>query len=92
MGNSTSTHQRFGEGAIRKVRDRRDEHPSLWTTLASVSRKLGITPKTLREWFRCYEIDAGNKEGLNSDERARLKALEKENKELTRANRYFAMP
>ena len=74
------------ERAIRMVRDHRDEYPSLWATLKSVSQKLGITPETLREWYRRYEIDAGMKEGLTSDERARLKALEKENKELRRAN------
>lgn len=74
------------ERAIRMVRDHRDEYPSLWATLRSVSQKLGITPETLREWYRRYEIDVGKKEGLTSDERARLKALEKENKELRRAN------
>ncbi len=74
------------ERAVRMVRDHRDEYPSLWAALQSVSQKLGMTTETLREWYRRAEIDAGNKEGLTSDERVRLKALEKENKELRRAN------
>ena len=74
------------ERAVRMVRDHRDEYPSLWAALQSVSQKLGMTTETLREWYRRAEIDVGNKEGLTSDERIRLKALEKENKELRRAN------
>ena len=86
MGKINKYAPKVRERAIRMVRDHRDEYPSLWATLRSVSQKLGITPETLREWYRRYEVDAGKKEGLTSDEPARLKALEEENKEPRRAN------
>ena len=68
------------------VIEHRDEYPSEWATMTSVSGKLGMTPETLRTWVRRAQIDGGLRLGLTTDERARLNALEKENRELRRAN------
>jgi transposase len=62
------------------------EHPSQWATIRSVAEKVGCTVEALRRWVRQAERDAGKRSGLTSDERARLKQLEKENFELRRAN------
>ena len=68
------------------VIEHRDEYPSEWAAMTSVSGKLGMTPETLRTWVRRAQIDGGLRLGLTTDERARLNALEKENRELRRAN------
>ncbi len=54
--------------------------------MVSISTKIGCTPETLRSWVEQEEVDTGRREGLPSDDRARMKALEKENRELRRAN------
>jgi len=74
------------ERAVRMVREQGREYPSQWAAIASISEKLGCTPETLRRWVRQVERDAGERPGLTTDEQARLKALEKENRELRRAN------
>jgi transposase len=74
------------ERAVRMVIEHRDEYPSEWAAMTSVSGKLGMTPETLRTWVRRAQIDGGLRLGLTTDERARLNALEKENRELRRAN------
>ena len=74
------------ERAVRMVAEHRDEYPSEWAAFTSISAKLGMTPETLRKWVRRAEVDNGERAGLTTDERARLKALEKENRELRRAN------
>jgi len=74
------------ERAVRMVREQAREYPSQWAAIASISEKLGCTPETLRRWVRQVERDAGERPGLTTDEQARLKALEKENRELRRAN------
>jgi len=63
-----------------------DEYDSRWSAITSVATKLWITPETLGEWARRTEIDEGQRPGLTTTERERLKELEKENKELRRAN------
>jgi transposase len=60
--------------------------PSQWATIRSVSEKLGVTTEALRRWVRQAERDRGERPGLTTDERERLKALERENVELERAN------
>jgi transposase-like protein len=62
------------------------DYESRWAALASVASKVGCTAETLRSWVKQSEIDTGRRDGMTSDDRARLKALEKENKELRRAN------
>jgi transposase len=54
--------------------------------MASIAEKIGCTTESLRKWVRQAERDQGRKPGLTTDERERLKALERENKELRRAN------
>jgi transposase len=72
--------------AVRMVAEHRDDYPSQWAAITSVATKLGMTPETLRKWVRRAEIDGGFRPGLTTDERQQLKALEREVKELRRAN------
>ena len=74
------------ERAVRMVAEHRDEYPSEWAAFTSISAKLGMTAETLRTWVRRTQVDEGVRPGLTTDERDRLKALEKENRELRRAN------
>jgi len=62
------------------------DYDSRWATLASISSKIGCTPETLRSWVKQTEVDTGRRDGLTTDDRERVKALERENKELRRAN------
>jgi transposase len=74
------------ERAVRMVQEHRGEYPSLWAAIESIAPKIGCVPQTLNEWVRRHEIDAGAREGVKTDERERVKALEREVKELRRAN------
>lgn len=74
------------ERAVRLVFEHQDEHDSQWAAMASIAAKIGCTPETLRKWVRQAERDQGLREGLTTSERERLKALERENRELKRAN------
>ena len=78
--------QEMRERAVRMVFEHQDQYDSQWAAITSVATKLGMTPETLRKWVRRAEIDEGQRPGLTTTERARLKELEKENKELRRAN------
>tara|TARA_R110001592_G_scaffold65452_2_gene200833 strand:- start:1337 stop:1606 length:270 start_codon:yes stop_codon:yes gene_type:complete len=62
------------------------DYESEWAAMESIASKIGCTAETLRKWVRRAEVDAGQRVGLTTDERDRLKALEKENRELKRAN------
>ena len=74
------------ERAVRMVFEHAAEHPSQWATIRSVGEKLGCSTEALRRWVRRAERDAGQRPGLTTEERARLKQLERENFELKRAN------
>lgn len=74
------------ERAVRLVREHQGEYPSPWAAITSIATKCGMTPETLRKWVRHAEVDAGERPGLTTDERKRLKELERENRELRRAN------
>jgi len=74
------------ERAVRMVFDHQDEYPSQWKAIESISAKLSINHETLRLWVRRAETDAGQRPGLTTDERARMRELEREVKELRRAN------
>ena len=67
-------------------KEHRGEYPSLWAAIESIAPKIGCVPQTLHEWVRRQEVDAGTRQGLTSAEHERIKALERENKELRRAN------
>ena len=74
------------ERAVRLVQEHRGEYPSLWATVESIAPKIGCIPQTLLEWVKREEVDGGKRDGLTTSERDRLKQLERENKELRRAN------
>ncbi len=74
------------ERAVRMVQEHRGEYPSLWAAIESIAPKIGCVPQTLNEWVKREEVDSGQREGLTTSERERLKQLERENKELRRAN------
>ena len=66
--------------------EKRADYPSEWATFSAIAKLLGMSPETLRTWVRRDQVDHGTLVGLTTDERARLKALERENRDLRRAN------
>lgn len=74
------------ERAVRMVLENRDQHPSLWAAIQSIAPKMGCTPQTLNNWVKQYERDTGQREGLSTSDIEKLKALERENRELRQAN------
>jgi transposase len=86
MSTSTRYPAEVRERAVRMVFEHEREHDSQWATISSVASKLGMTPETLRKWVRRAETDQGLRPGLTTGERERLKELERENRELRRAN------
>jgi transposase len=74
------------ERAVRMVQEHAREYPSQWGAIASIAQKIGCSGETLRKWLRQAERDAGQRPGLTTDEQQRVQALERENRELRRAN------
>ena len=86
MNKSTRYSPEVRERAVRLVFEHQGEHASQWAALTSIASKIGCTPETLRKWVRRAETDQGQRSGMTTDDRERLKRLERENKELRRAN------
>jgi transposase len=74
------------ERAVRMVRDHAGDHTSQWAAIGSIAPKIGCTPETLRKWVRQSERDQGTRAGQTTAERDRIKALEREVRELRQAN------
>ena len=87
MNSPTRYSPEVRERAVRLVLEHQGEHDSQWSAIPSVASKLGCTAETLRKWVRQAEHDRGVRAGLRSDERERLKALEREVRELRRRTR-----
>jgi|SRR5664280_1738457 len=86
MSRSTRYSPELRERAVRMVLDRREDYKSEWAALTAISKLLGMSPETLRTWVRRIQVDQGARPGLTTDERAQLKALEREVKDLRRTN------
>ena len=74
------------ERAVCMVQEHRGEYPSLWAAIESIAPKIGCVPQTLNEWVKRVEVDTGVRDGVTTAETRRVKELEREVKELRRAN------
>jgi transposase len=74
------------ERAVRLVQECRADHPSLWAAVESIAPKIGCVPSTLLDWVKQTEADSGQRTGTTVSDAQRIKELERENKELRRAN------
>ena len=86
MNKSNKYSPEVRERAVRMVQEHRADYPSLWAAIESIAPKIGCSAHTLLEWVRRQEVDSGQRAGVSSEERERIKALEREVKELRRAN------
>jgi transposase-like protein len=86
MNKQTRYSPEVRERAVRLVFEHESEHESQWAAIGSVASKIGCTAETLRRWVRRAERDQGRRDGMTTSDRERLKALERENRELKRAN------
>ena len=86
MANARHYSNEVRERAVRLVRQSQPEYPSEWAAICSIASKIGCTAETLRKWVRRAERDAGLRAGPTTDERQRVKELEREVRELKRAN------
>ena len=74
------------ERAVRMVQEHRGDYPSLWSAVESIAPKIGCVPQTLLEWVKRADVDAGVRPGVSTADGQRVKELEREVKELRRAN------
>jgi len=72
--------------AVRMVFEHEKDHPSRWAAIVSISGKIGCVPQTLNEWVKRVEVDSGQRAGVPTDMADKIKALERENRELRQAN------
>ncbi|WP_159918379.1 IS3 family transposase [Pantoea sp. 18069] len=86
MNKSNKFSPEVRERAVRMVQEHRGEYPSLWAAVQSIAPKIGCVPQTLLDWIKRAEVDSGVREGVTTSETQRVKELERENKELRRAN------
>ena len=86
MRQTTRYPEEIRERTVRLVLEHAGEYPSQWAAIKSIAGKCGMTAETLRKWVRRVEVDAGGRPGLTTEERRRLAELERENRELRRAN------
>ena len=92
MNKSKKFSPEMRERAIRMVHEQRGESPSLWAAIESTGPKVGCAPQTLLEWIKRREIDSGVREGVTTAEAQRVKELEREVKEMRRANEILRLP
>jgi len=74
------------ERAVRMVLDNQGQHESRWSAILSISGKIGCAPQTLNEWVKKAEVDSGQRSGITTEMAEKMKALERENRELKQAN------
>ncbi|MCC6766165.1 MAG: transposase, partial [Deltaproteobacteria bacterium] len=86
MGRPSKFSAEVKERAVRLVLTQQEAHDSQWAAIVSIAGKMGCTAETLRKWVRQRERDDGKRNGLTTDERLRLRELEREVRELRRAN------
>ena len=86
MNKSTKFSPEVRERAVRMVQEHRADSPSLWAAVQSIAPKIGCTAETLQEWVKRVEVDAGVRAGTTTADTQRIKELEREVKELRRAN------
>jgi len=86
MNKSNKFSPEIKERAVRLVQEHRGEYPSLWAAVESIAPKIGCVPQTLLEWVKRAEVNNGERSGTTTAEAQRMKDLERENKELRRAN------
>ena len=86
MNKSNKYSPEVRERSIRMVHEHRGEYPSLWAAVESIAPKIGCAPQTLLDWVKRAEVDAEMRPGTTTAEAQRIKELERENKELRRAN------
>ena len=75
------------ERAVRMLFEHQGEYPSQWKAIESIAKKLNINHETLRIWVRKPEVDDGQRPGVTTEERSRIKELERENRELRQGER-----
>ncbi|WP_417579281.1 IS3 family transposase [Nitrincola sp.] len=86
MKNSNRYSPEVRERAVRMVQEHLNDYPSEWAAIESIAPKIGCVPQTLHGWLRRHQTDTGQRSGQTTDERERMKALERENRELRKAN------